>query len=99
MDETQETVETKVVDEEDTQQENSEVNSDSVTTENQEEKSYENLLEMYKESVELIKQMKTMLNDQFQSSDKKPGIEGEIESYLDSEESLTGRLLNKYKKE
>ena len=54
---------------------------------------------MYKESVELIKQMKTMLNDQFQSSDKKPGIEGEIESYLDSEESLTGRLLNKYKKE
>lgn len=69
--------------------------------------SYEELLELYKESLESqqqmaadLKQMQKILNDNFKTTTQAPATEEEeIESYLSSTNSLTGRLLEKYEKE
>ena len=69
--------------------------------------SYEELLELYKTSLdsqkqmaEDLKQMQQILNDNFKVTKNAPSTqEDEIEQYLSSSNSLTGRLLEKYEKE
>ena len=76
-----------------------EQNDPQATEQNNQQASYDDLLEEYKQSIEQIQKMRELLNKQFSVTNQAPTMESEIDSYLDSENSLTGRLLESYGKD
>ena len=76
------------------------------TEQNDQQVSYDDLLSEYKQSIEQmqkmsdeISKMRELLNNQFSVTNQAPTMESEIDSYLDSENSITGRLLASYGKD
>ena len=87
-------------------QQATEQNDQQATEQNDQQVSYDDLLSEYKQSIEQmqkmsdeISKMRELLNNQFSVTNQAPTMESEIDSYLDSENSITGRLLASYGKD